>query len=258
MRVRMAVVMVLACSAVAALAGERVFPLMQSWAEGRELPRAYGVGVTAHWQDQPYVLKELMAHVPGRDVDLSQASGIEIDNELLEINLKLDLWVLPFLNVFGLLGSIDGETIVDIGFIDNIGPISIDYDGVVFGAGVTVAGGWRRCFGSLTAVYTDTALDATDSTVRAWILSPKVGVANGRGAMWLGAMYQEAEEEHAGHIVIPGLSPDPVRYAVGLEQKEEWNYLAGMAARICGQWGLEIEAGVGSRSQVSLSTSYRF
>lgn len=233
-----------------------VFPLGKSMAGERALPLPWGIGITLHQQDQDYSLGRLTVDIP---VDLSLAQDVQVENTVGEANLKVDLWLLPFLNIFGLLGRIDGETTVNLApfFSD----LSIEYDGVVYGVGVTCASGVGRYFGSLTATYTDTSLDASDSSIEAWILSPKVGMtAHARGGhpivFWVGAMYQSADEEHEGQITVPVFGD--VRYDVLLHEKEPWNYLVGLSTSVGDHVSIELEGGMGDRTQLTGSIGWRF
>lgn len=220
----------------------------------RRLPPTFGIGVNYYQQDQGYILNSLKVDVlSGNLADLADLEGVDIDNEVQEMNVKVDMWILPFLNLFGLLGNVDGETTVNTDLFDNF---RVDYEGVVYGAGVTMAGGWKRLFGTLTATITETDLDTSSSSVQAWILTPKVGMSSRYGAVWVGGMYQQAEEQHQGRIVIPVY--DEVEYDVEFEQQESWNAVVGFATGLSRNWYIDLEGGFGDRTHASFSTTYRF
>jgi hypothetical protein len=215
------------------------------------LPLPVGVGVNVYTQNQGYDLSSLRVNVlPG---DLAALEGIGIDNDVSEVNIKLDYWMLPFLNVFGILGNVDGETDVDT---DLIPGLSVEYDGVVYGGGVTLAGGWDRYFMALTAALTETDLDTSTSSVKAWIVSPKLGMTCRYGAFWIGGMLQQTDERHEGSIVVPVFGS--VDYKVEFEQKEAWNTSVGVATGIGRNWLFDLELGFGDRTHASLSATYRF
>ena len=254
-----AVLVVLMSWAGVALCAEdvRLLPFGKSLAGAHELPLPFGVSVTLHKQDQDYKLRSLTVNLPL--VDNSLLQNLAVKNSTGEANLKLDVWVLPFLNVFGLVGRIEGETKVAVQPV--ISDLTIDYEGIVYGAGVTAAGGVGRYFASLTAIYTDTSLDATDSSVTAWVLAPRVGgtFATRRGqalTCWIGAMYQQADEQHEGAIGLPGFGD--VQYAVELEDKDPWNATLGASTVIHDRLSLELEVGAGGRTQTTGSLTWRF
>ncbi|MBL7077071.1 MAG: hypothetical protein ISS31_06340 [Kiritimatiellae bacterium] len=226
-------------------------PKMADDTRDSRLPSPFGVGVNFYHQSQGYDLSSLRVNVlPG---DLAALEGIEIDNDVTEMNVKLDYWLFPFLNVFGILGSVDGETDVDT---DLIPGLSVEYEGVVYGAGVTLAAGWEQYFVTLTAALTETELDTSTSSVKAWILSPKVGMAGRYGAVWIGGMYQQTDEKHEGNITVPVFGR--VDYNVEFEQKESWNGSVGFTTGIGENWQIDLEGGFGDRMHASVSTTYRF
>lgn len=235
---------------VAALAGAPAL-------EAAELPRPFGVGITVYGQSQDYDIDRLSFNAPGLVVN---PDVLEIDNQIQEVNLKLDYWVAPFLNVFAIVGQLDGKTRVDLSAARLPIPltnITIDYDGEVYGGGITAAVGGERWFASLTGIYTDTNLSGDfNSTVTALVVSPKVGLHGDRGAVWIGAMYQQAEEEHSGKITVPFVGA--VDFAVKLQEKDSTNFLVGMAAGLTEHWHLELEGGTAGRLSGSVGLTYRF
>lgn len=228
------------------------FPLGRSWAGDRELPRPFGIGLDFYHQTQDYELRNLRLNLPM--IDLSQVSRVEIENATTEASLKADLWVLPFLNIFGIIGNVDGETIVNPG--PPLPQLQVNYDGLVYGGGATLAVGGERFFGSVTGVLTETDLESATSSVSAWILTPRLGVRANSMEFWVGAMYQDAEEHHRGRIAVPVFGD--VAYDVELEQKEPWNYLVGAGTSISDHWRLELEAGFGNRKHMLFVLGYRF
>ncbi len=222
-----------------------------------ELPPPLGIGITFYGQSQDYKLAQLSFSVPGFSVD---PSSLAIANRLSEANVKIDYWVLPFLNVFGLAGQLDGKTTVDFRRaqlpiqLDNL---VIDYDGNVFGGGITLAAGNQRWFGSLTAIYTKTDLSGDfDSKVKALVIAPKFGLHDGRGALWVGAMYQDAQEDHSGRITLPIVGGTD--FAVRLNEKDSVNLQVGMSVALTEHWFLEVEGGTLGRESGSMAITYRF
>lgn len=227
-----------------------------AWA-APQLPPPFGIGLTVYGQSQEYSIESLSFSVPGLVVD---PDALEIDNQIQEINVKLDYWVLPYLNVFGIIGQLDGKTRVDLtgaALPIPLTHLTIDYDGEVYGGGVTVAVGGEKWFGSLTGIYTDTSLSGDfESSVTALVVSPKIGLHGDRGAVWVGAMYQDAQEEHAGRITLPFVGATD--FAVELASKDEINLVVGMAAGLTDHWHLELEGGTVGRLSGSVGLTYRF
>lgn len=254
--------MALAGAGVAS-AGEPVWG--KEMVDTAQFPLPFGISGVYFHQEQEYVIDKLSLGVPGfagLPTDL-----LQIDNEIDETNAKFDAWLLPWLNVFGIAGQLDGETRVDFSALGPALPLpftrlTIEYDGEVYGGGAVVAGGTERLFGSMTAIFTNTSLSGDfDSSAEAFVLQPRFGVHNRRGALYIGAMYQEATEEHKGTLalpLIPGLPPIPVPFEVELQQKDDWNWLVGGTAALGERWTLQAEAGFGDRDHVDIELGFRF
>jgi len=227
-------------------------------AAGHQLPLPFGVGLTVYSQNQDYALDRLSVGVPGFENLPLDALGI--DNRIRELNVKLDAWLLPFLDVFVLGGQLDGKTVVDFSAAQlpiPIGRVTINYDGEVYGGGATGVFGTERAFGSLTAVWTRTNLSGDfNSEAEAFVLAPRFGLNGGRGSMWVGAMYQQADEKHSGIIAIPFIGLVP--FAVELSQQDDWNGLIGAQVGLDEHWFMELEGGFGGRSAATMIVSYRF
>ena len=84
---------------------------MKDMLNGKEFFAPWGVGVDFFTMDQDYAIKNLQFDLPG--VDVSDPSLISVSNDLNHYDLKLDLWVTPFLNVFALVGRVNADTLVD-------------------------------------------------------------------------------------------------------------------------------------------------
>jgi hypothetical protein len=226
---------------------------------GPRMPMPWGFGLTLYSQSQPYDIVELQ--VPLAGLDIGAAEGLEIQNTTNSYHFKFDYWVLPFLNIYALGGYIDGETTVklsnvDLGLPILLNDLKVEYTGFVYGGGATLAVGGKKWFASLTYDATWTDLDVTSSSVSGQVLTPNVGLVFGGAAVWVGAMYQKAEETHEGIWEMPFLGEVP--YYVELHQAEPWNYHIGMRAGIGKHWDLTFTGGFGKRKSALAFLGYRF
>lgn len=226
---------------------------------GVELPNPLGVGVTYYNQNQPYQSESMNVQFPGLDSSLLQ--DLKIENETSTLHLRVDYWLLPFLNVFGVLGSIDSSTeiglsSVDLGMPLRLDDLKVNLDGTVYGAGLVLAFGGQKWFGTFAYQFNETSLDEINSSVSAWVLTPKVGLRFRRGAAWVGAMYQNAQEEHEGLFDVPQVGE--VTYQVKLHEEHPWNFVAGGSYGFSKHWLLTAQGGVGDRMSVLGMVEYRF
>lgn len=243
-------------------------PFGKSLAAGQELPLPVGLTLTYYYQQQDYDLKKIT--LPGLPIQVG-TNGIAVENRLDEFNLQVDAWLLPWLDVFGILGRLQATTSVNgVAFMgQRIAVPDYEYDGLVYGGGATLAGGLGKWFGALTGIYTNTDLSEDASSVSSWVVTPKVGYAFSQVRFWTGAMYQRAEEKHSGTFTmmlpVDLANPDPavvapqtVNYEVEMREKNPWNFLLGAETGFGPHWRLSVEGGLGGhRSQVQLSFTGR-
>lgn len=155
-------------------------------------------------------------------------------------NLRLDMWVFPFLNVYGIVGHTKGSSVsqisvdsdpsrYDAGTILHPNPdhiisqavhagyesgalqdldFKLNFEGTTYGAGVTLAGGYQNWFTILDTNYTQTSFDILDGKISALTVSPRVGyrfemqgiAGPSHLSIWVGSMYQDVEQEFKGNL----------------------------------------------------------
>ena len=147
--------------------------------------------------------------------------------------LRLDMWVFPFLNVYGLVGHSRGSSVSNVsvdadpsrytgvdrviagavhrlyenGSLQDI-DFTLDFKGTTWGTGMTLAGGYGNWFGLVDTNYTRTSFNILDGSISALTVSPRVGYRfNLQGpwgpshlGVWLGSMYQDVQQEFNGSI----------------------------------------------------------
>ncbi len=239
----------------------------------RALPATWGIGLDYFEMSQPYQLDFLSFAPPV--LPIADPSILPIENDVRHTDLKFDVWVLPFLNVFAIYGRIDGETHIDLSVLGlplppEANSLTVDYDGDVFGGGITVAIGGERWFASVTGTVTDTDLGGNfDSSVNATTLQPRIGARFGdHTEFWIGGYIIDAEESHSGTIALdlgpfvplppPLTNPVPLDFAVDLSQARDFNLSFGMHATFAENWETTVEIGGGDRRTVLANITRRF
>jgi len=252
-----------------------------SMAGDQKLPLNYGIGIDYFNMRQPYALDNLTLIDTGPvDVDLGalllpDPSIVPIDNEIRHTDLKLDVWVAPFLNVFGVYGHINGVTRIDLGVLGlplppQTNTLSIDYDGTVYGGGFVLAAGVDRWFASVTGTYTRTDLGGDlNSSVTATVYQPRIGIRYGdHTEFWVGGYMLDAQEKHSGTVDIdlglvgsqlpPPIDGQGVDFAVDLSQGEDFNWSVGTHMTWGEAWEATMEVGAGDRQTALANVTYRF
>lgn len=256
----LALVSVMAALALLAAAPGAHAQSLKERLDGLKLPPKFGLNLAVYNQTQDYDFVSLEIGLPG--VDLSQVENLPVKNETDTSYLMADYWVLPFLNVFGLVGSVSGTTTVRLGDIDvglpiRLGDLRIHYSGTVYGGGATLAVGNDTVFSSLTYEYTSTDLDVTDSSVEAWVVTAKLGRRiTDAGAAWMGVMYQSVDEHHTGTYELPYVGSFP--FDVKFDARQPYNFLLGAIVGVGEHWTFTMEGGIGGRNTALLQLGYRF
>ena len=251
--------LLLALSASALADDEPLFPLGREWAGDIKLPRPYGVSVDVFTLDQPYGIDELQFTLPG--FTLADAGDIDVQNRIHHEDLKFDVWVLPFLNVFAIYGHVHARTFVDLSAAQGpipLGKLPVRYSGQVYGGGFTLIYGGEHWFTSLTGTYADTNLSGDfDSSVHSTTWQPRLGWVTGPWSVWAGAYYLDISERHKGVIGIPVIGNVP--FDVRLSQTEDWSPALGAHYTFTDaiEASLEIGGG-GDRTTTLLNIGYRF
>jgi len=243
----------------------------------RHLPRTWGIGVDYFSMNQPYQLDDLSLSSDDPQTSgflqnlIQDPSVLPINNEIRHTDFKVDVWVTPFLNVFGIYGRIDGDTNIDLGVLGLPLPpatnsLTIDYDGSVTGAGIVFAVGGDRWFASVTGTIIKTSLsgDLAKSSIDATTIQPRVGLRFGdHTEFWVGGYILDAEEKHSGTIdldlgaLVP-ISGENVGFAVDLSQQKDFNLSLGTHMMLSDAWEATIEVGAGDRRTVLGNFTYRF
>lgn len=174
---------------------------------GLKFPLPFGIGLNYAFIDQPIEISRIAVGVNDSEmVDLSDLIVFdELDSKVHALNLRADVWVLPFLNVYAMGNyAIDSQTSVSIAQ-----PIAFaagaSQSGVGGGFGFTAAAGLWGFFGTVDLNWTWNKLEKLDRPVGTFLLTPRVGKNFGKLAgieciLWVGAMRQQIESETKGEI----------------------------------------------------------
>jgi hypothetical protein len=239
-----------------------------------KLPRTWGIGIDYFAMQQPYQVDSLSFTPP--ILPITDPSILDIENDLRHNDLKVDVWLFPFLNVFGLYGTIDGDTTIDLGALGiplpaDVSNLTVDYNGDVFGGGMVLVVGGDRWFATVTGTFTDTSLTGDyKSSIEATTIQPRLGLRFGdHTEFWVGGYIIDAKEKHSGTIDLdlgpiiappggPIPRPVPLEFAVDLSQAEDFNLSFGTHMMFNDAWEATVEVGGGDRSTVLANITYRF
>jgi len=246
---------------------------------GFEIPEPLGISGSYYTEKQNFEITDLKIGL-GDDallgIDKLIVAGDARTRQTIW-NSHFDCWLLPFLNVYGILGYMDGGAKIKLGPLGvPVYDFKLNYEGPVLGVGSTLAGGFRPfkdrstiLFGQADLSHTTAFLDfdklglSLNEGVNALVLSLRVGMRDRirtklplgemHFALWGGTMCQAVQRVLPGHLEMLGL-------ALSVDKKacSPCNPIVGGRLEIGQNLDVMIEAGFGDRQSLMLMATYRF
>ncbi|MGS0693343.1 hypothetical protein [Shewanella sp. 0m-4] len=273
---------------------DRLFPLMGDLVrqQGIDVPMPFGFSVAYRNQDMNVGFDSFDIMGLNLDEFFDPSSSVGMVNAQ-SYTLRADVNILPFWNVYGVLGKVNVDAVVDAQytgkmkdvFEDKLGvvggklacsavagagvdlcspgevsvPLHLDYD--VAGIGTTLSVGYKEFFASVTATYSATRLEGQDNWGDGILtIQPMLGYQflDSRAQIFVGAEYQGLKATMSGNLgYIDALGRD-FTYDVGVEL-EQWAYLVGFNKQIGRNYNITALYNKGeTRSSFTINFGYRF
>ncbi|MGO4231167.1 TonB-dependent receptor [Vibrio cholerae] len=255
-------------------ASEFSLPIWKEKAEalGYELPKPIGFNLSYMTMEQGINVDSIAIQGLGKLPLQLQADPGRQYTEVL--TLRADVWLFPFLNLYGLVGKLDGYSTTDVnmkflGAQHTINNCRLDLDGYTTGVGGVLVVGYQNWFALVDASLTESRLTVIDGSIEAIVISPRIGYDFHRHGhplrLWVGAMYQDVEQTLQGSLSdlgLPGsltaLLPKDAGFEVKQHLQTSWNPLVGMQYQLNDSWYLLGEFGFGDRQSLFFSLDRRF
>jgi len=250
-----------------ALAGS-TFPLWgdELREQGIELPLAYGISIGHMNQKDVTTSSNLRSvKVDGSEQALSTVRLGDSSSDTDITNLRFDVWLLPFMNVYAIGAKLEGSAVtamtVDMPLRapDQHFVIEEAYEGNVLGLGLTLVYGYKNFIASLDVNYTETDLDLVASKIDTLLITPRIGytsrVMDMPYSIMLGASYMDLaqtltiEQELNGQVLTTLLDTDTAK---------EWNTVVTAQLELDQHWQLVLDAGFNDRDTLTGTLTYRF
>ncbi len=273
---------------------DRLFPLMGDLVrqQGIDVPMPFGFSVAYRNQDMNVGFDSFDIMGLNLDEFFDPSSSIGTVNAE-SYTFRADINILPFWNVYGVLGKVNVDAVVDAQytgkmkdvFEDKLGvvggklacsavagagvdlcspgevsvPLHLDYD--VAGIGTTLSVGYKEFFASVNATYSATRLEGQDNWGDGILtIQPMVGYQflDSRAQVFVGAEYQGLKATMSGNLgYIDALGRD-FTYDVGVKL-EQWAYLVGFNKQIGRNYNITALYNKGeTRSSFTINFGYRF
>ncbi|KAA5546003.1 hypothetical protein FYK55_03595 [Roseiconus nitratireducens] len=240
------------------------FPLLKGLVEGRDvpLPLHLGSGVVFTEMDRNVAVSDVRLGL-GDDTPMS-VDRVSVPTSKFHASsqiARLDLWVLPCLNLYGIVGHTKstGDITVTVDRFPLPGSppvdlrIPVELKGTTAGWGMTTGIGAKNWFAMLDINKTWTDFSQLDSSLTALVIAPRVGMPIDRpcfkGEMHVGAMWQDTNQTVELTLDHPILG-DGLHVEVDQFEPRPWNFLVGGLWAINERLLFMVEGGMGGRSYV--------
>ncbi len=249
-----------------------IFPLLaqNTLKRGFHVPYPVGVMLNGVAVRQNVEISNLMVGINNHEMEpLDFVKFGDVTAHVQDINMRIDLWLFPFLNVYGIFGNAWARTDVTV-----VEPAqfstSAEFSGLVYGVGAMLAGGVNNFFITLDFNSTWSNFDKMDHNVNTMILSPRVGYSIPLNdeemniGFWLGTSCVFIDGNTSGIYELSSLPGVPfkdvtIHYSLTKKPQSNWTMLIGTQYQLNRHWQLRTEAGVlGGRTSGLLSMNYRF
>jgi hypothetical protein len=198
-----------------AVAEGRLFPFFGAKvaAKGVDLPFPIGINLHSYVQDQQQVFTDLKFGFNGGE--LVDGDFVVFDDAVTRTwvpQLRVDTWILPFFNLYGLVGPAFVDTEVELAE-----PIPLvvrtDGTGLTYGIGGSLSGGHSHYWGSASYSWSWTDVDSLEEPAHARVFGLRVGTNLHLGrvrkvlSIWVGASHQYLESATRGSATVVNLLP---------------------------------------------------
>lgn len=230
--------------------------------KGIYLPLPLGTAVNFVYLNQGMKFDNLS--IGGVNPNISDVQLNDTRDKRTGITARAGFWLLRYLNIYMTGGYSWGKAEGKLTYKTTTPPdtksfdIKIEYEGGQVGVGGTFAIGIKQFFAVFDGNYSWLFFDISDEPVKAYSLSPKVGMMfptkkAGTGSFYMGAMYLNFTMIFDGKIPSNG-----VPFKLYGSPEKNWNFIFGGSWEFNPHWNVVAEAGVGDRYQFVLGGGFRF
>ncbi|WP_137403445.1 hypothetical protein [Echinicola rosea] len=194
------------------------FPILgkQAYKKGYDLPYGYGISGIYFTQTQEIVIQSILLGFNGSE-QLDFSDFITFGPTTAATNaytIRPDIWVLPFLNLYGMIGG--GTTDTNVSLLDPIGlETNQHFKATSFGLGATLSGAVGPFWMAWDNNYNFVDVDVVVEPIPAFNSSFRLGhsILNPSDpekslSVWAGVFYQSISNDTKGSINIQEIFPE--------------------------------------------------
>ncbi|MEN8249089.1 MAG: hypothetical protein ABFS32_09160 [Bacteroidota bacterium] len=198
-----------------------ILPILgeKAHASGFDLPYSAGIGANYIWQKSDIVISNVnIGFNNGEMYDIDELVRFNtVGSESMGINVRPDIWLFPFLNVYGIMARAHSTTNVDVGVwiprLDTSEEIfsiqtNPEFQTTTFGFGITPTAGFLGGWLALDMNMTWTDVDALDKSVFTFIFDPRIGKTfnlkkkESNLSFWVGGFRLKVNRDTKGNLAF--------------------------------------------------------
>jgi len=253
---------------------------------GYLLPLPFGISIVGLTQQQPFTVSNIGLEIDGQQSDIINdfiddtitAKNLKVSDSTY--NLRLDAWILPFWNVYGLVGKTKGKAELELDVnlelptillaAAGIGsglndkrcssinlpfqgpapghclfsaegiPTTLHFNGTVLGYGTTVAGGYGDFFGMFDVNYTEADINIAIEKTQQTVYSTRLGW-NGSIGVYQGQIWVGVMKQDIEQQIAVTTPGNKVAVLIDQHTSSPVNYLIGAQWNITEEWAVIAE-----------------
>ena len=246
---------------------QTVLPILgeEAEAKGHTLPLAFGLMPGFYFGKRHISVSNAQVTIARMTIPADRLTDIRVKSRERNWSMRLDAWLFPFLNIYGLCGYTKQDTDAAVGVtpIDNLLKllgkkpkdidIAVHLTGVTYGFGFTLVGGYKNFFATYDSNYTISALRGDlpfDNTlspdVKALLNSIRLGwrkqLAGDRVLnLWVGTTYWDTTNAIKGTPHVPVIGT--VKFRLREKTSQPWSTHIGTNVELSKSFQLVVDMG---------------
>jgi hypothetical protein len=262
-------------SSTAPTENKRTFPFLSGWAEkkGIDLPSPFGVTGFYTFMSRDIEITDVTVEFGGSDPQsINDFASFAVRNKTSIYASKFDVWILPFINTYFLVGYASTNSKLDATFtidrpllppedivIQTLTPVKGPYAGL----GTTIVAGYKNWFVLGDASYGKTLPDKLDNSISFTMFSFRSGLSGKLGEQnllraWIGTIYMNSKSTL--EIKEPSDVLGEVLVKIDQQPVNPWTLQCGFMVTLSKKIEIMTESGTNFEDAAIsvLTVSYRF
>ncbi len=249
-------------------------------ANGNTLPRAFGLMPGFYHGRRHIGVSDALVTIKRMTIAADRLTDIKVKSRELNWSLRLDAWLFPFLNIYGLIGYTREDAYAGVALTPlnrlramfgkrpaDLIDLHMKLTGATYGAGFTVVGGYKNFFATYDSNYTISALrgdlpfdNILSPDVMALLNSLRVGwrsrIAGYNLASWLGTTHWDTTNTIKGTPSVPVIGK--IRFRLREKTKSPWSAHIGTNVEMSESVQLVLDMGSNFSGLFSITPTFMY